>query len=265
MFTLPLFFHSQVDPVENFADSGLLILISAPFLWFLIVRPLRNTAEEIERLNVSLAARAADLEDANRDLEQAKLEAETANLAKSDFLANMSHEMRTPLTGVMGVIDLMLTDSLTDEHRHNLEMAKMSAESLKQLINDILDFSRIATGKMSFMMQAFDLRRCVRSVAAIFSTQVDSKGLRLLLEIDDTLPERVVGDEGRLRQVLMNLVGNAVKFTEHGEIGISVRPAQGPGRNRMFSCSPSGTRASASLPNTWKEFSKCSAKLIRHL
>ena len=230
MFTLPLFFYSQVDPVENFADSGLLILISTPFLWFLIVRPLRNTAEEIKRLNVSLAARAADLEDANRDLEQAKLEAETANLAKSEFLANMSHEMRTPLTGVMGVIDLMLTDALTDEHRHNLEMAKKSAESLKQLTNDILDFSRIATGNMSFMMQPFDLRRCVRSVAAIFSMQADSKGICFLLEIDDTVPERVVGDGGRLRQVLMNLVGNAVKFTEHGEIGVSVRPAQGLAR-----------------------------------
>ena len=163
-------------------------------------------------------------------LEQAKLEAETANLAKSEFLANMSHEMRTPLTGVMGVIDLMLADGLTDEHRHNLERAKTSADSLKQLINDILDFSRIATAKMSFMMQPFDLRRCVRSVAAMFSIQADSKGIRFLLDIDDSVPERVVGDEGRLRQVLMNLVGNAVKFTEHGEIGVSVRPTHDSAR-----------------------------------
>jgi signal transduction histidine kinase len=166
-------------------------------------------------------------------LEQAKLEAETANLAKSEFLANMSHEMRTPLTGVMGVIDLMLTEGLTGEHRHNMEMAKTSAESLKQLINDILDFSRIATARMSFIMQPFDLRGCVRSVAAIFSIQADNKGLRLTLEIDDALPERAVGDEGRLRQVLMNLVGNAVKFTEHGEIGVSVRPAQDPARSEQ--------------------------------
>jgi len=163
-------------------------------------------------------------------LEQARVEAETASLAKSEFLANMSHEMRTPLTGVMGVIDLMLTDGLTDEHRNNLEMAKKSAEALKQIINDILDFSRIATGKMSFMMQPFELRSCVRSVAAIFAMQADSKGIRFLLEIDDSVPERVVGDEARLRQVLMNLVGNAVKFTEHGEIGVSVRPAQDPAR-----------------------------------
>jgi signal transduction histidine kinase len=163
-------------------------------------------------------------------LERAKLEAEAANLAKSEFLANMSHEMRTPLTGIMGVIDLMLTDRLTDEHRHNLEMAKTSADSLKQLINDILDFSRIATGKMSFNMQPFDLRGCVRSVAAIFAIQADSKGIRFLLDIDGSLPVRVVGDEGRLRQVLMNLVGNAVKFTEHGEIGVSVRPARDPVR-----------------------------------
>jgi signal transduction histidine kinase len=163
-------------------------------------------------------------------LEQARLEAEIANLAKSDFLANMSHEMRTPLTGVMGVIDLLLTDVLKDEHRHNLEMAKKSAGTLKQLINDILDFSSIATGEMSFIMHPFDLRSCVRSVAAIFSTEVVSKGIRFLLEIDESLPERVVGNEERLRQVLMNLVGNAVKFTEHGEIGVSVRSIQGPAR-----------------------------------
>lgn len=163
-------------------------------------------------------------------LAQAKLAAETASRVKSEFLANMSHEMRTPLTGVMGVIDLMLTDGLTDEHRHNLEMAKKSAEALKQLINNILDFSTIATGKTNLMMQPFDLRACVRSVAAIFSLQADRKGIRFLLDIDDLVPERVEGDEGRLRQVLENLVENAVKFTEHGEIDVSVRPVQDPAR-----------------------------------
>jgi signal transduction histidine kinase len=161
-------------------------------------------------------------------LEQAKLAAEAASLAKSEFLANMSHEMRTPLTEIMGIIDLMLTDGLSDEQRRNLELARTAADSLKHLINDILDFSRLATGQMSFRMQPFDLRSCVHSVADIFSLRADRKGLRFLLEVDDRVPQRVVGDEGRLRQVLMNLVGNAVKFTQQGEIDVSVRPAPDP-------------------------------------
>jgi signal transduction histidine kinase len=237
MFALPLFFHSQVDPVENFVDSVLLILISAPFLWFLIVLPLRSTAMEIEKLNLSLAARAADLEEANLELEQAKYEAEVANLVKSEFLANMSHEMRTPLTGVMGLIDLMLTEGLTDNHRHIMEMAKSSAELLKNIINDILDLSMIAAGKMSCERQPFDLRHCVRSVADMFAVLAGRKSIRFLLEIDDGVPVQVVGDEGRLRQVLENLLSNAVKFTASGEISVSVRPAQGhtrPGQDVLL-------------------------------
>jgi signal transduction histidine kinase len=223
--------EASTDKALQALLAGSVVSLALLFMVFLLLRreitrrgiveeELRKHRDHLEELVLERTAL----------LEQAKLEAEAANLVKSEFLANMSHEMRTPLTGVMGVIDLMLTDGLTDEHRHNLEMAKMSAESLKQLINDILDLSRVATGKMICMMQPFDLRRCVRSVAAIFSMQAERKGIRLLLEIGDTLPERVAGDEGRLRQVLMNLVGNAVKFTEHGEIGVSVRLAQGPAR-----------------------------------
>jgi len=163
-------------------------------------------------------------------LAQAKLEAEVANQAKSKFLENMSHEMRTPLTGVMGVIDLLLTNARTDEDRHYLEMAMTSAESLRQLISDILDFSRNAGGDLHFRMRPFDLSACVRSVAGAFAPQAESKGLRCSVEIDGCLPQLVVGDEGRLRQVLMCLLGNAVKFTEHGDIGVSVRPAPDPVR-----------------------------------
>ena len=264
MFTLPLFFHSQVDLVENFADSVLLVLIITPFLWFLIVRPLRNNAEEIKRLNVGLAARAADLEDANRDLEQAKLDAEAANLVKSDFLANISHEMRTPLTGVMGVIDMLLIDARTDEDRHYLEMAKMSANSLKGLINDSIDFARYATGEMSSRMRPFNLRSCVRDAADVFVMEVNRKGLRYLEEIDDGVPEIVRGDAGRLRQVLVNLIGNAVKFTEHGEIGVSVRPASDPARPRqdilLFAVRDTGCGIAADyLENIFEKFTQADA------
>jgi len=163
-------------------------------------------------------------------LEEAKLAAEEASHAKGEFLANMSHEMRTPLTRIMGIIDLMLADGLADEQCHNLKLARTSADSLKHLINDTLDFSRIASGQMNFRMQPFDLRSCINSFAEIFSQQAELKGLCFLLAIDDQVPRHVVGDEGRLRQVLMNLVGNAVKFTEQGEIEVSIRPAPGPVR-----------------------------------
>ncbi len=168
------------------------------------------------------------IQERTAQLVQAKLEAEVANHTKSEFLENMSHEMRNPLSGVMGVIDLLLTNSRTEEDRHYLEMAMMSACSLKRLVNDIIDFSRISTGNISFVMEPFDLRHCVRTVTDAFAASSERKGLRFLLEIDEGVPVQVVGDEGRLRQVLENLLSNAVKFTDSGEIGLSVQPSDDP-------------------------------------
>ena len=170
------------------------------------------------------------IQERTAQLEQTRLEAEAANHAKSEFLENMSHEMRTPLTGVMGVIELLLMDARTDVDRHYLEMALTSADALKRLINDIIDFARNATGEMSFRMLPFDLRGFVHSVTDSFALDANRKGLRYLVEIDDRVPETLVGDEGRLRQVLVNLVGNAVKFTEHGEINVKVRTARDSSR-----------------------------------
>ena len=155
-------------------------------------------------------------------LERAKIDAETAANAKTEFLANMSHEMRTPLTGVMGVIDVLLLDELPREHRRYLEMARTSAQALNSLIMDLLDFSRFAGEGASLALEPFDLRRCIRSVTDIFALEADKKGLKCNVEISDDVPERVVGNEARLRQVLVNLVGNAVKFTERGAVDISV-------------------------------------------
>ena len=163
-------------------------------------------------------------------LEQAKHEAESANLVKSQFLENMSHEMRTPLTGVMGVIDLMLTEKLTDKHRHTMEMAKSAAELLKGLINDFLDFSTITSGKVRFERLPFNLRQCIHSVTDIFAVRAELKGLRFSLEIGEHLPVQVTGDEQRLRQVLENLLRNALKFTASGEIDVSVQEAHAPGQ-----------------------------------
>ena len=201
-------------------------------------------------------------------LAQAKLEAEVANQAKSMFLENMSHEMRTPLTGVMGVIELLLTNARTDEDRHYLEMAMTSAESLKQLISDIIDFTRNATGEMHFRMRPFDLPGCVRSVVDVFAPEADNKGLRCHVEIDERMPQMVAGDEGRLRQVLVCLVGNAVKFTEHGEIGVSVRlvpdPVQ-PGQEfLLFAVRDTGIGIPADfLGNIFEKFTRSDASSTR--
>lgn len=159
-------------------------------------------------------------------LEQAKYEAEIGNRAKSEFLTNMSHEMRTPLTGVLGIIDMLLTNDLTEEQRYFLNMAQTSAGTLKQLVNDILELSMIETGKVCFIMQSFDIRTCIRFAADMFKMEVERKSLGFLLEIDERIPETIVGDAVRLRQVLVSLVGNAVKFTEQGTIVISVRLEQ---------------------------------------
>jgi len=211
--------------------AGSIASLSLLLIVFLL---LRREITQHARAEEELRRHRDHLEDLVQErtalLEEAKLEAEAASLAKGEFLANMSHEMRTPLTRIMGIIDLIFTNGLEGEHRHNLEIARASADSLKHLIDDTLDFSRIATGQMSFRMQPFDLRSCLQSVADIFSLQAELKSLRFLLEIDDHVPQRVVGDERRLCQVLMNLVGNAVKFTQQGEIGVSVRPSPDPTR-----------------------------------
>ncbi len=164
-------------------------------------------------------------------LKQAKDAAEAASRAKNEFLSNVSHEMRTPLTGIMGIIDLVLMGDLSEEEGHSyLEMAYKSAESLNRLINDILDFTSIASGKISFRLGCYNIGDCIRSAVDIFKLEAIGKGLQLLSEIGDNVPEEVRGDEGRIRQVLVNLVGNAVKFTDHGEISISVQRARDSAR-----------------------------------
>ncbi len=173
--------------------------------------------------------------EAESDLRQALVLAEAANIAKSQFLSMMSHEIRTPLNGVIGMADMLAQTGLNEEQAAMAEIIEDCGKALLAVVGDILDLARIEAGNLELSQGEFALRRMVEAVHGMFSTQARIKGVQLALHIDPRTPDRLRGDEVRLRQVLINLLGNAVKFTEHGEVRLSVRAEQaGAGRVELI-------------------------------
>ncbi len=186
----------------------------------------KRTEEELRRsrdeLELRVQERTAALTRANLDLERAKQAAESANRAKSTFLANMSHEIRTPLNGVIGMTELVLKSPLSVQQREYLLTVKDSGEALLSVINDILDFSKIEAGKLALDNATFDIRESLGDTMKSFALRAHQRGLELTCFIHPEVPHFVVGDYNRLRQVVVNLVGNALKFTQTGEVSLEV-------------------------------------------
>ncbi len=176
--------------------------------------------EQERQVRVTLEAKNTQLEAAKASAESAREQAEAANAAKSEFLANMSHEIRTPMNAILGFSELLRTQMAASKDRNYLDAITSSGRTLLTLINDILDLSKIEAGKLELQYEPVSVARLVDEIQKLFSIKSAEKGVKLLAEIDPKLPRGLMLDEVRLRQVLFNVVGNALKFTEKGHVTI---------------------------------------------